>query len=262
MRNWWRQRPTWQKVTIGAVLAFILIGVFADTPEDPETPEAAGTTTPTAAQSSTTVVPTTTTEASTTSIAATQTTTSSTTTTTTIPTTTTLPAPIVAEGSGDSVIDFSVPGDQPSVLELIHRGSSNFAVNSFTSTGEPLDLLVNTIGAYEGRVPINFFEGEDVAELEIAADGAWTATATSVFLAPGFSDTHSGTGDDVVLFQGTGSRLAVTHSGQSNFAIWAYGQNTDLLVNEIGNYAGTVRLPSGTVILAVSADGAWTFDVE
>ena len=34
--------------------------------------------------------------------------------------------------------------------------------------------------------------------------------------------------------------------------------NRELLVNEIGNYAGEVFVPEGTILLTVEADGAWT----
>lgn len=33
---------------------------------------------------------------------------------------------------------------------------------------------------------------------------------------------------------------------------------TDLLVNEIGNYSGETLLPDGTLVLEITADGAWT----
>jgi hypothetical protein len=160
------------------------------------------------------------------------------------------------------VIDFAVPGNAPSVLALTHDGASNSAVISYTAAGDRTDLLVNTIGPYTGNLPINFVVGEDVAELEITADGAWTATATSVFAAPAFDTTYEATGDDVVQFAGTGDRLAVTHDGESNFVVYAYGAGRDLLVNEIGAYTGTLRLPDGTVVLSVNADGRWTFAVE
>lgn len=57
----------------------------------------------------------------------------------------------------------------------------------------------------------------------------------------------------------------ITHSGSRNFAIWSLDEDldqSDLLVNEIGNYAGTVpfNLTVGERITAfeISADGAWT----
>ena len=50
----------------------------------------------------------------------------------------------------------------------------------------------------------------------------------------------------------------LTHNGDSNFSVWAWGTTRDLLVNEIGAYDGTVLVESGLFIWDVSADGDWT----
>ena len=72
-----------------------------------------------------------------------------------------------------------------------------------------------------------------------------------------------GTGDDVVIVSPASSGLVtlhLTHRGEANFAVESYTNNggSDLLANEIGHFAGQVLLPNGTVLLAISADGAWT----
>ena len=59
---------------------------------------------------------------------------------------------------------------------------------------------------------------------------------------------------------GHGSQATIRHGGSSNFVVSAWGSSWDLLVNEIGNYSGTVRVPAGTVIFEVQADGNWTID--
>ena len=50
----------------------------------------------------------------------------------------------------------------------------------------------------------------------------------------------------------------ITHKGDGDFAVCAYGDTSDLLVNEIGSYCGEVVIPSGTLRLTVTADGTWT----
>ena len=71
-----------------------------------------------------------------------------------------------------------------------------------------------------------------------------------------------GESDDVVLvfdFSDSGGAATLTHNGDSNFAVWAWGSTgRDLLVNEIGAYDGTVLVESGLVTWDVSADGDWT----
>ena len=108
-------------------------------------------------------------------------------------------------------------------------------------------------------------EGEAVGILEITATGNWEVTiepltqARLVFCSEGSA---VGEGDDVVVvvdFSDSGGAATLTHNGDSNFTIWAWGvAGRDLLVNEIGAYNGTVLVESGLFIWEVSADGDWT----
>jgi hypothetical protein len=59
------------------------------------------------------------------------------------------------------------------------------------------------------------------------------------------------------------SRVVLTHNGSSNFIVWAYGDEQQLLVNTIGAYSGSRPLISeGSWFLEIDADGAWTASVE
>ncbi|MBA8847600.1 DUF4190 domain-containing protein [Microcella alkalica] len=81
---------------------------------------------------------------------------------------------------------------------------------------------------------------------------------------------YSGTGDTILQIElpaGPDSIGIATmaHSGSSNFAVWSLDANlnqSDLLVNEIGRYAGTVPFNLSTAeritALEITADGAWT----
>jgi hypothetical protein len=164
--------------------------------------------------------------------------------------------PLVIEGSGDDIIDVPVITDFPLVATFAHRGSRNFVVISFDANGGRLDLLVNTIGRYEGTTPLNF--SVPPAELEISADGAWTVTISDLRDQPVYDGTATGSGDQVLLVTGDEGRVAVTHDGARNFIVRAWGDRRTLMVNEIGAYTGTVRLPDA-IALEISADGAWTF---
>jgi hypothetical protein len=73
-------------------------------------------------------------------------------------------------GKGDDVVQLS-----PAVSGLItttvsHRGSSNFAIHSYSDSG--VDLLVNEIGKYKGEIQLP--DGTYVVQVE--ADGAWSFT--------------------------------------------------------------------------------------
>ncbi|MGY1624261.1 hypothetical protein ACI789_18840 [Geodermatophilus sp. SYSU D00965] len=151
----------------------------------------------------------------------------------------------------------------PRVLTISHSGGSNFAVWSVDSQGQDIDLLVNEIGSYSGAHPLNFLEGEEAAALKIEADGPWHVTSAPLSSAPTWDGTapYSAEGAAVVWVEGAASGLTpvtFTHEGESNFAVFAYGDDRDLLVNEIGAYTGETLLPTGTLVLVVEADGPWS----
>jgi hypothetical protein len=59
--------------------------------------------------------------------------------------------------------------------------------------------------------------------------------------------------------------VTLTHDGGSNFVVEALDSALnviDLLVNEIGAYAGVILIPDGTARLGITADGAWNATYE
>ena len=174
-----------------------------------------------------------------------------------------IPADTVYSGSGDSVVKIVLPdgAGQAGVATITHTGSSNFAVWSLDSNMNQQDLMVNQIGNYSGTVLFNLQKGS-ATSLEITADGAWSVTLRSVLSLRSFSGgAASGTGDDVLVYRGSAGVAAITHTGSSNFAVWTYGKRSDLVVNEIGTYSGSVRWSTGPSVVAVSADGQWSIAV-
>jgi len=178
------------------------------------------------------------------------------------------PTPIFGEiplsGKGSKVAKFSIPSGSIPIAVVSHRGKSNFAIESIDASGSTIDLLVNTIGNYDGTVLFGVGEEPPVA-FQVTADGTWKITIRPATDAPIWdrSKVLEGTGDSVYLISPPGSGLVtldLTFKGDSNFAVTSYGPNgTDLLVNEIGDFTGQVLLPDRAVILEVIADGgAWT----
>lgn len=100
---------------------------------------------------------------------------------------------------------------------------------------------------------------------EAAAKAAAEVAAAEAAAAP---KEYVGYGDDVVTISkhGTGAQVAViSHTGGSNFAVHTLDAaltTTDLLVNTIGNYSGTVlfdtRNRDQTTALKITAGGPWT----
>lgn len=85
---------------------------------------------------------------------------------------------------------------------------------------------------------------------------------------------YSGAGDSVLRIELPGGPnsvgvASIQHSGSSNFAVWSLDQNlnqSDLLINEIGPYSGTVafnlRATESITALEITADGTWEVTVE
>ncbi len=123
---------------------------------------------------------------------------------------------------------------------------------------------MNEIGSYAGTVPFNLSSSEQITAFEISADGPWTVTLRDVLTVREVQQgaTTEGRGDDVLVYIGDATVADIAHTGDSNFAVWSYGNSSDLLVNEIGRYTGQVRWPAGTALIQISANGAWTIALQ
>ena len=90
-------------------------------------------------------------------------------------------------------------GEDVFYAAVTHDGSSNIALWSVDENGQDIDLLVNEIGGYEGKVALNF--GEDPAALRIEADGAWTIDLVHLAEAPRWDGegVYEDRGDSVLI---------------------------------------------------------------
>ncbi|MDP9998277.1 hypothetical protein [Pseudarthrobacter sulfonivorans] len=108
----------------------------------------------------------------------------------------------------------------------------------------------------------------DIAARKAAEAASAKAAADAATAAAAAPKEYSGAGDDIVSItkHGTGAQVAIIqHTGSSNFAVHTLDSTmdtTDLLVNEIGNYSGTVlfdaRDRDETKALRITASGPWT----
>lgn len=164
-------------------------------------------------------------------------------------------------GNGDQVVTLSSPRDVAVVSFDCRACRGNVVVKADS------DLLVNEIGSYSGRTIYGQSGGsttEPLTRLQINAKGAWTLTVGGLSSARIVEATPvDGKGDDVVLIRSAKDTASFTHSGKSNFAVIATSddEGSDLVVNEVGKYSGTVILPvSGgdSLLVSIQADGAWT----
>jgi hypothetical protein len=238
-------------ILVGILVIIIIIaaaassgGGKASTSSTGNTTQAAGTTTTNAAAPSTTAAAPTTTAAD--------------------PTTTFTDqfgtfAPVSKSGSGASVI--ALPsGAKAGIVTATYSGSANFVISTLDANNQDAgDLLVNTIGKYSGTTAfgLSSVSGQP-AKLKIDASGPWTVNIQPIASAPTLTVPAKATGDKVFIYTGQADSWAITNSGKSNFVVTSVGDMSDLLVNEIGTYSGTVPVTGGPAIITVESDGAWT----
>lgn len=162
------------------------------------------------------------------------------------------------EGSGDDVVEVPVSG-KPCIIRISNSGSSNFVVKLQDSSGEDLDLMVNEIGDYQGTVT-DYEDYKKAAQLEIQSSDDWSITFAPLANMEHATNGSSFTGDNVCYIdEEKMSKLAFENSGESNFVVKAYGMTkSDLLVNKIGDYSGSVAWNQAQSFLVVSSSGDWT----
>ena len=176
------------------------------------------------------------------------------------------PEPIFFVSYGDSVFDIQ-KWEGPAILKMKYTGDRNFIVENFAANSSvPYELLVNTIGPYEGTVPLDFRDGEQTARFEIKASGTWEFHIEPLAKArieriPG---TISGKGDDVVLIGGGTPDLLKADASQAsrNFIVEGIADaRYDLVINEIAPYTGTNILDPSTIALIIHATGPWSLEI-
>lgn len=168
-------------------------------------------------------------------------------------------AAISESGTGDQIIE--LPADVTAgMVTATYNGTGHFAITGLDENNEFADLIANTIGAYQGTTAFGLSSLLPTGErLQVSADGDWTIEVQPLSAAPVLPEHGSGNG--VFAFTGGAGTWDIEHNGSSNFAVIQYGSGLggmNLLVNQIGNYSGSVAARPGPSIIVVSADGDWT----
>lgn len=97
-----------------------------------------------------------------------------------------------------------------------------------------------------------------------------TPPAAQVAATPAAENVCQGSSDDVIgpldLVPGL-YQVSARYAGDDNFVVWAHQADgaSDLLVNEIGSYAGEATFTvesAGKVVLEVVGIGAWELRIE
>lgn len=191
--------------------------------------------------------------------------------TVTPPPATVTPAPVSFSGKGQQAPPSFGLDEGLAIFRLKHSGLSNFAVWLLGSEGQKVELLVNTIGGFDGAKAVGIKQDGKYV-MDVQADGSWEvsieqprpASATTL---PAINGKGQKTSPLFALQSGL-TIFRMTHDGKSNFALWllnAKGQKVELLVNVIGQFNGSKALgvkAAGIYVLDITADGNWTIAAE
>ncbi|HTK63697.1 MAG TPA: hypothetical protein VL595_15025 [Pseudonocardia sp.] len=135
--------------------------------------------------------------------------------------------------------------------------------NTVLKSNGPESVLVNTVGSYSGRRPIDLQEGSSTTTINVGASSDWRMTVSSGLGAARASVEGApltGQGDDVVIMNGSATKAHVTNTGASGFIVYVVpvqSATVSLAVNTVGAYDGTVALSAPAVVI-VQSTGAWT----
>jgi hypothetical protein len=169
--------------------------------------------------------------------------------------------PLIHDGEGDTVLDITAIGDKPAMVHAVFTGSRNNALWAVDGNGEQVELLVNTIGTYDGTALMQESFIGTPTHLQVQATGGWHIEVLPLSQVTRVAGPHAGAGDQVFFAEQSGI-ATLTHDGSRNFAVWAYGNDSiqQLLVNTIGAYSGEVIVPGPEgALVAVMADGNWSY---
>ena len=170
-------------------------------------------------------------------------------------------------GTEDNIVDIS-PIKGPSILTFTYVGEGVFSATPVEENGNeglPYQLKIGDFsGTYFQRTPT-----KPIVALAVKGAGEWSVTINS-FKSAAMSGAKSGagTGTNVInLGKPTSGikRITWSHEGDGVFSVSpidAKGKPRFPLFLKIGNYSGTVMLPSGTQYFEVKADGDWKYSIK
>lgn len=169
-------------------------------------------------------------------------------------------------GDGDGLVEFVDLITSPGIVAITGKpaGFGVFAVWALGPHLEHVELLVNTTAAYDGtRV---FALRSPVRALKIETNGSWSVTPVRPDELPALGSGCAGFGDAVVTTpevvsaeQGFPAHIELNSDPHETSAVsvWARGADTQLLVNGIAPYSGSVVIPPGTQFLEIAACARW-----
>lgn len=170
-------------------------------------------------------------------------------------------------GTEDNIVDIS-PIKGPAILTFTYTGEGVFSTTPVEENGTeglPYQLKIGDFsGTYFQRTP-----SKPIVALAVKGTGEWTVTVSPLKSATlSGAKSGSGSGTNVISLGKASSgikRITWSHTGEGVFSVTpidSKGKPRFPLFLKIGNYSGTVMLPSGTQYFEVKADGDWKYSIR
>jgi hypothetical protein len=155
--------------------------------------------------------------------------------------------PISFSGNGNTIIDVN-KWTGPAIARISNQSSiGQFSVASHELDGT-VRGLVDASGQYSGSILFDFINDEKTIQLEVSSQEQWSIDILPLEDARigSIDNPVSGSGDDVILFEGRPVSVQVDIKGpQSKFRVWAYGTSSELLAIGTSPYSNTILIPIG-----------------
>jgi hypothetical protein len=171
----------------------------------------------------------------------------------------------VHTGEGINVVNLANPVGPAIIFFECPRCEDDIRVS--TNAGIDEDVIMDYEGGpYSGRQWTGM-RGGVTSRIQVHASGPWTLTVSGLETAsrhPG-DQPVAGVGDDVLFLDTAPMTVRFTNKGESNFMVQlmtdSHQLGPDLVINEIGDYDGTVFFDVDGVeagLVQVHSDGEWT----
>ncbi len=170
-------------------------------------------------------------------------------------------------GTEDNIVDIS-PIKAPTILTFTYTGEGVFSATPVEENGTeglPYQLKIGDFsGTYFQKTP-----SKPIVALAVKGTGEWSVTVNPLKSASlSGPKSGSGSGTNVINLGKASSgikRITWSHTGEGVFSVTpidSKGKPRFPLFLKIGNYSGTVMLPSGTQYFEVKADGDWKYSIK
>lgn len=170
---------------------------------------------------------------------------------------------VEVSGMDDDVIDLP-PTVQAAIVYASGGGRSHFAIEAVNGRNQMVELLVNTTRPYQGVTAYGVLDSGTKRRLKVTASEAWHIRIDPLGVIPTASSSFKANGDAVFSYEGPAARMKISCETASHFAVhqaWS-PHRSNLLVNRVGRYSGTVLLEAGPSFLIFDADDPWESNIR